>query len=527
MDILLINPYYSQRKEYHSFIVPAPPLALLYLTGYLRKYNVDCKICEFGVFDPSDAINIGERVRFGISDEEIKKIIKKENPKIVGITSMYSIYYADVVDIAKTIKKINNDIKIVLGGNHASSYYPYILKNQNIDIVVIGEGERAFLDLCNVLLNNGALKNIKGIAYKENGNIIKNEPAEVFSNLDEIPFPARDSIDFKKYIPPRHMVPYLMRYPAATIITSRGCPGKCVYCTVKAVWGRTWRGRGAKNVVDEIEMLVHDYGIKEIVVLDDSASINKQRWSDICDEIINRKIDIKWSTPNGIAHWTLDKNILDKMKKAGCYRVTFGIESGNAETRKFLGKPYSLQQAKEMLKYANKIGMWTICTNILGFPYEKEDSIRDTINFAKKCGTDFATFYLLIPQPTSDVYGYFKKENLLNLDAFFENENPDWYEFEKINYILSETGTDTMFFKKEELRRLQKNAYRSFIIYRFLSYAFVPWKILHKLNSWEDFLYCMKLFKNGALILFRLLNPFKIGTVHFLYKKGHVKKDTK
>lgn len=401
-----------------------------------------------------------------------------------------------------------------------SSYYNYVLKDRNIDFVVIGEGELTFYELCQVILKRKKnYENIKGIAFNKKGEIIRTPVRELISNLDDIPFPARDLVVFEKYLATPQHNPYLMRYPSTTIITSRGCPGKCVYCTVRAVWGRTWRGRGPQNVVDEIEELVKKYGVREMAFLDDSASVNKKRWNAICDELIGRKLDIKWSTPNGIAHWTLDKPTIKKMYEAGCYRVTFGIESGNPETREFLGKPYSLSQAKELIEYANNIGMWTICTNIIGFPYEKMNSIKDTIEFAKKCGTDFATFFLLIPQPTSDVYNYFRKENLLNFDRFFEDLTINGDEFEKINYILNETGADTKYFKKEELREIQKKAYREFITYRALSYLFNPIKLVRKIRSKGDLSYVIRLLSYGIKIFLRTVSPLNLKSSDFLYKK--------
>jgi len=522
--ILLINPYYSQKKEYFSFYKPSPPLGLMYLAAYLKKHGLKSKILELGVFEIERAIVSQERVRFGLSDKKIIARLKKEKPQIVGITSMYSVYYRDVMEIAATVKKFNRRIKVVIGGNHASSYFNYILKDKNIDFVVIGEGEKTFLELCQAILNKKKnFHRIKGIAFNQQGKIIKTPPRELIADLDEIPFPDRDLINFKKYLAKESDTPYLMRYPAAGLITSRGCPGRCVYCTVKAVWGRTWRGRSSQNVVDEIELLMKRYGIREISFLDDSASVNKKRWQAICEEIIKRKVDVKWTTPNGIAHWTLDKPTLIKMSQAGCYRITFGIESGNPQTRKFLGKPYPLSQAKKMIGYANQLGMWTICTNIIGFPYEKMKSIRDTIEFAKKSGTDFATFYLLIPQPTSDVYQYFRKEGFLNFDHFFKDLNLDGEEFERINYILNETGADTEYFKKEELKEIQKKAYREFIIYRALIYLFHPRQIFNKVNSGEDLGYVLKLIREGLKIMIRTINPFRTKTKDFLYKKDVLK----
>lgn len=520
MDILLLNPYYSQFIEYYSFYRPNPPVGLLYIASYLKKYGMDSRIYELGAFDTNDAIKIGRRVRFGRSDEEIADIIKKEKPKIVGITSMYSIYYKDVVEIATLIKKTDSNIKIVVGGNHASSYWRHILKNKSIDFVVIGEGEETFLELAKSLLDGGNTEDICGIAHRGgDGSIMRTNPRELIKDLDEIPFPALDLVDYERYLGEGN--PYSMHPPSAGIVSSRGCPGNCVFCTVKAVWGRTWRGRSPTNVVDEIEYVSQKYGVREFGFMDDSTSVNRKRWEGICDEIIKRNLNIKWTTPNGIAHWALTKQVLNKMYKAGCYRITFGIESGHPKTREFLGKPYSLQQAKELIQHANRIGMWTNCTNIIGFPYEDLDSINQTIAFAKKSGTDFACFYLLLPQPTSDVYQYFKKEGLLNFDSFFEADGFDEQEFEKINYILNEIACDTVHFKGKELNRLQKKAYRSFIIYRAMTYLFNPLKLIRKIHSMEDFKYILRSLSKGIRIFFRTLNPLqKKSSDYYLYPKS-------
>lgn len=516
MDIILLNPYYSQLAKYYSFYRPTAPLGLMYLAGYLRKHGLPSKIHELGIFDIVDALKIGRRVRFGVSDEAIIKIILADRPKIIGITCMYSIYYRDVVEIADTIKRADPSVKVIIGGNHASSYWKYVLKHKSIDYVVIGEGEETFLELARNILDGNPARHIQGLAFREGDEkTTATPPRPLKKDLDDIPFPARDLINFRRYAGENN--PFVMRHPTASIITSRGCPCHCVYCTIQAVWGRSWRGRSSVNVVDEMEFLVKEYGIREFSILDDSASVDKKRWEAICDEIIGRKLNIRWTTPNGIAHWTLTKDLVSKMKKAGCYRLTFGIESGNLETRKFLGKPYSLSQAREILRHANLIGMWTICTNIIGFPYENKQSIRDTIEFAKTCGTDFACFYLLIPQPTSEVYDYFKKEKLLDFDSFFKSEKFDEEEFERVNYVLNETGCDTLHFKKEELNRLQKNAYRSFILHRGLSYLFNPLKLVRKIHSLEDLGYVLRLGGKGVEIFLRTLNPLNKKSSDYLY----------
>jgi len=524
MDILLLNPYFTQLAKYYSYFSPTLPMGIMYLAAFLRENGLSCGIGELGIFDIKDAIKIGSRVRFGLSDENIRELLSAKKPKVVGITNMYSVYYRDVIEIARTVKNFDPNIVVVLGGNHATSYWDNVLKNKCVDFVVMGEGEETFLELCRKILDKQDFSEVKGIAFRSGeGLAVKTQARPFMPDLDKIPFPAYDLVDFKRYFTKRHV--FSMRYPATGIITSRGCPGECVYCTVRAVWGRSWRGRTAKNVADEIELLKNNYGIKEFSVLDDSASVDKKRWVAICDEIIRRRLDIKWTTPNGIAHWTLTKDVIAKMRRAGCYRLTFGIESGNAQTRKFLGKPYDLRQATELILYANRIGMWTICTYIIGFPYEDMRSIQDTIDFSKRSGTDFACFYLLIPQPTSRVYDYFKKEGLLNFDKFFESNEFSEEEFEKINYILNETGCDTKFFKKEELSVLQKKAYRSFIMYRAFSFILHPWRMAWKIRSTEDLCYVLRLVFKGLEIFLRTLNPLNKKSSDYLYPRTKERTD--
>jgi len=525
-DILLFNQYFTSKKELPEFVTATLPINLLNLASFIIYKGFKCKIYDLGIFNYSNIIEENDKkIRCGISDDEIINIINKENPKIIGIGCLFTMYFWDVLSIARLIKKVNSKIKVVLGGNHATIFAKDILKESSIDFIVRGEGEITFYELCNNIINNHpSLDSILGLTYRnENGEIISNPDRPLISNLDDLPMIDYSLVDLKKYAIPINKSPYVMRYPLLGIMTSRGCPGKCVFCTVKAVWGRTWRGRSAKKVVDEIELLITNYGIREISFLDDSVSVNKNRWGEICNEILKRKLDIKWTTPNGIAYWTLDKKILGLMKKAGCYRITFGIESGNVETRKFIGKSYSLSLAKDLIEHANKIGMWTICTNIIGFPYETKEQIYDTINFAKISGTDFAVFYLLSPFLTSDVYAYFKKEGLLDYDTVLSDNWLNDVKYEKMFETLSIGGFSTKYLNSTELKKIQMFAYRSFIFYRIFSYIINPLRLLRKIKSFEDFKYFIKLFITGINIVFKGLLSFasfsKKSPFNLFYKK--------
>lgn len=515
MEVILLNQFFTTPKQSNYSYLSIVPLNLLYLATYLKSNGIQSKIFDLGIhrFDKPRIIN--NRIRFGVSDEEIENIIKKEKPKIVGIGCMYSRHYIDVLYIVRLIKKIDSSIKIVVGGNHATSHLDIVLKEKNIDFVVVGEGEVTFFELCQrILSGKDDFLDIKGLAFRNRNSesFINPKKRELIHDLNTLDIIDYSFINLDGYLDDTKISPFLMRYPSFGVISSRGCPGECVFCTVKNVWGRTWRGRSPEHFVKELEFLNKEYKVREFAFLDDTASLDKNRWVGICDEIIKRKLDIKWTTPNGIAHWTLNKDILDKMKEAGCYRITFGIESGCPKTRRFIHKAYSLDQAKELIQHANKIGMWTICTNIIGFPYEKKEDMKQTVKFARSSGTDFATFYLLAPDVSSEVYSYFKKEKLLNYDSIFESEHFDENAYEEMESVLSEDGVDTLFFTKENLKKIQKESYRSFILYRGLSFIFT-FRFFYKIKSWEDLRCSLRYFLTGIKIF---LNSFIRKNTHSL-----------
>ena len=472
MKILLFNPYFSFDNTAYVFYRASIPSQLLYLSGYLKKFGIDSKIYELGVFDEKNCIKIDNKIRCGISDLDICYILSKECPDIVGISTSYTVFHQDYIDLIKLVKTFNRNIKVVVGGNHAS-VFPNEMLSAGADQVVVGEGEQALFD----------------IIHGEKAKIVKRD----FKNLDDIPFPDYDSIDLKKYLSVAN--PFIMRTPVIGIVTSRGCPHNCVYCTANGVWQRKWRARSPENVVAEMKWLVKDYGIREFHIMDDNVSVSRDRLVKICELIIKEKLNIKWATPNGIAHWTLDKELLGLMKKSGCYRITLGIESGDPETRKFIGKQFPLEQAKEVVKEANRLGMWTMATNIIGFPYEKSHQIRNTIDFAKDCGVDFATFFLLLPHPSSEVYKYFVKEGLYNPNDAMS--------------ALNEGGCNTLYFTKQQLLDFRSIAYKEFVEHKFKTYLLHPMILLRKIRSLEDFFYLMKVIGLGFDIKNRLGNKLK------------------
>ena len=312
--------------------------------------------------------------------------------------------------------------------------------------------------------------------------------------MDTVPFPAWDLLNLKKY---DRSGPFSMRTGEIIyqIISSRGCPGHCLYCSIHSVWNHSWRGRSAKNVVDEIEYLMKNFEAKEFSFQDDSMSVNRNRMMDICKEIIGRKLKIKWTTPNGIAHWTLDEEVIGLMKQAGCYRITFGIESGDVETRRWVGKPYSLDQAKRLIKFANSIGLWTLATNIIGFPYETDEQMERTLKYAVESGVDQAFFYILGPRPGTEMYTIFEKEG--------------WLIKDKKRLFSEDVACDTKYFTGAELVKKQKDMYQYFFKKRWISIGSVG-RILSKIRSVDDLKYMMRISWYGLKLMSNFANNTKV-----------------
>lgn len=496
MKILLIWHPITVRPPDPSRPSPSIPIGLAYLASVLEQENYEVKILDALALGYNQLTKRGECITVGLTDEEIAKAVESFQPDIVGISSMFTAYASDAYNCARIVKTINPTIPVVFGGSHVSINPAAVLSNKNVDIAVKGEGEITFLELVKALEKKENLFQIPGTVVRGEAGLHWNQPRPFIKDLDSLPFPAFHLLPLEIYSKMADANPFLMRQPSLPLITSRSCPYRCVYCSIHSVWGHAWRGRSPKNVVDEIEFLIDKYHVRELSIRDDNFTVNRKRVIDICDLIKERGLDVKWCTPNGVAIWTLNKEVIRKMKEAGCYRLTFGIESGNRETLKFIGKPLNPEYAKKMIKYANKIGLWTVCTFILGLPLEDENSIRDTINYALSCDTDFAAFYVFAPFPGTPAYEVCKKEELV------KDEGESW------GAILGGNGCGTKYLSKDTVQKLQFEAQASFMNKRLRSVD-TTIRLIRKIHSVEDIRYVMKIIKKGLRIGLLMVRPQK------------------
>ncbi|MBI5332222.1 MAG: cobalamin B12-binding domain-containing protein [Candidatus Aenigmarchaeota archaeon] len=512
MKILLIKPPLDLFDFEVASIVP--PLGLAYIAGFLEKNDYNVKILDTVVEDTEPKHIKDNLYHWGLSYEKINEFILKEKPDVVGIGCLFSSQFRNSMVVAKHAKEAG--CIVVVGGTHASANPEELLKSGYIDYVVLGEGEETVLELMKSIenkeelrsnssksrigkyhnkytfLNNkksisdSAICKIDGLAYKYRGKIHVNQKTKYIKNIDTIPMPARHLLPMKKYLDlGSGHGPSVMRTPCTSVITSRGCPFNCVFCSTHNVWGKTWRGRDAKKVVDEVEEIVKTYGVKEVHFDDDNISLDRERMEQICNEIIKRGLKIKWCTPNGIALWTLDEALLRLMKKSGCYKLSFGLESGDKETLKFIRKPLqNLGIVKEKVALVNSAGIWTQGFFIIGFPYESLSSVQNTVNFAVDVDLDFASFEIAAPLPGTDLYRIMRKENMVN--------EIDWEDIR-----LRHVEMKTKHFTTKELVKLQKQVYLGFFKRRLFGYLnpIKTFKRLRRIDSLDSLKFIAKIAK--------------------------------
>lgn len=526
MRILLINPNYSepiQEDGSHTTLIPNFPIGLGYIASYVRKYSDH----EVEVLDAGERVvpylsEVGETMIYGLTSDEIRQKLEKVRPDVIGISGMYSRHAVNTHLCAALAQDCHPDVPVIVGGSHASLLPDVVIQDENIDFVCIGEGEITFLEFCNAIDRLEDTSKLLGLCYKKDGKVIKNPPRPRIEDLNSIPFPARDLFDFEFYVKHIGNEDFIMRQPWADLITSRGCPFNCSFCNVRFVWTRKWRYRSADNIVSEMRLMKEKYSIREFAFMDDSASVNKKVFMRLLDTIIEAKLDIKFTFPTGLAFTTLDKEVMDKLYEAGCYRITFGLESGNPEIRKDIRKTWPLDKAKELIKHANHIGMWTANTNIIGFLNETREQMEDTLRFNIESGVDLATFYLLHTHPAADIYRQFEEAGIVPKMCKPKNGNDIIRYYKEIYPLISDTPQRNKHFTSTQLEVIQGEFYRRFLRYRLKAVLKNPLHLLRKMRNFESLKYTLNLgMVYIKMLIYSLFPKNKKDMTRRLFLKGH------
>jgi len=423
MKILFVVPN-AEIKVAASQVLP---LGLAYLASTLIEEGHDVKIL----------------------DKRIEKNGKiKDNFDLVGITATTPLI-TKAWEISKEAKEFNPNCQVVLGGPHPTVLPEESLQQDSVDIIVRGEGEDTIKEVCKNIEKNKTLKDVKGISYKENGKIIHNPDRSFIEDLDKISFPKRELFNLKKYQP---IQPLLTTRKSLNIITSRGCPYNCNFC-YKGIFGCKYRMRSVSNLIEEWRLLVENFKVEEIGIQDDLFNFDKKRVIEFCRELIKEGLDVPWCTPNGIRVNYVDREVLSVMKRAGCYRIAYGIENGNQDMLNMMGKGITLQQVRDATRIAKTVGLKIAGSFILGNAGENVSTMMQTINFACSLPIDYALFNIATPYPGTRLFELVKTNGKILVKS--------WEEYSAIEgKCYFEYGN----LKKDIVENMFRYAYRRFYL---------------------------------------------------------------
>lgn len=429
LKALLIIP--SQKWVYGADIGPSyPPLGILYIAGTMEQVGVDVKVLDI------DADKIPA--------DKLVTSISNFRPDLIGITATTPTIKG-AFGLSDLIKR-HYEIPIVLGGIHPTMNAAECIRHPSIDFVVKGEGEDIIKELVIELIQGKRdFSKIKGLLWKDGGRFIFNGERELIGELDRIPFPARHLLkNFSAYKPPdaEHL-------PVASIMTTRGCPGRCTYCCTQNIFKDKYRMRGIDNVLGEIDEIIRAFKVKEIHIADDAFNANRERALNLCEAIRKRDLGINFEFLNGLRADVIDEQILDAFKSIGIRNVGFGVENADESILKNVKKNISPEKVRRAIALSKKKGFKTWLFFMLGLPGETQATIKKTIAFANETDPDFAKFLIFKPYPGSVIYDEIKEKGLID-DLDFNNYGiytPPVHRLEDL------TKSDLLYWQKKAFRQ--------------------------------------------------------------------------
>jgi len=426
-----------------------PPLGIAYIAAYLRKREIDVSI-----IDPTPK-------QLPVFDY-IKEIVKQK-PDVIGFFTT-GVNMKKVKEVQRLLKKENINAPIVLGG-------PQVTVSPNdfdFDYAVIGEGEITAYELTKVLKGSLKKEEVNGLAYYENKKLIINKPRKLIKDLDILPLPARNLFNLNWYFQNDSIIRGTWGR-GTSVLWSRGCPYNCLFCVSRNVFGRSMRLRSPKLIVDEIQQLKKKYGIKIFYVLDDILNINQEWTNEICNELIRRKLNIKWSCQIRVDR--VNPEILKKMKEAGCLELEFGCESGSQKVLNAIRKGTTVFQIEEAFQMARQAGIKTLAYFMIGNPEEDYEDIKKTIELAKKIKADYYEFSISTPYPGSDLWKLAKKNGWLKDGSY----SSAFHSGDRALPIME------INFKIDELLKIKAyllNQFRNRYLAQFLSQPLFVWDLI-------------------------------------------------
>jgi radical SAM superfamily enzyme YgiQ (UPF0313 family) len=427
VKVLLIYPcemsvYRGTRFEFKQTQECLPPLNIAVLAGSLRSAGHDVSALDLQVEGDQEAA--------------IRGAVSSWRPDLVGI-SFKTPLYNQARQIAALVRRVAPAALIVGGGVHATNYPELCLAETEMDVIVIGEGDYTIIRLADAV----PLSQIEGIAYKQDGRIVLNRNVkenahtgsqEHFRDLDSLPYPDWEVFDLARYSGISRL--FYDATPVGFIETSRGCPGRCVFCS-KGVYNSAWRRKSPQRVVDEMQRMLA-YGFREIEIVDDAFTTDLDRAVAVCQEILRRRLRFPWCCRNGLRVSDVTPEFFRIARKAGLHLVAFGFETGNAALLAEMKKGATLERGRQAARWASQAGITVMGYFLMGLPGETEQTLRETIDFACSLDIDFVKYNLAMPLPGTGLHEMWKDRlNVTNWEQYslhlparnlYEHPTLDW-----------------------------------------------------------------------------------------------------
>ena len=436
LEILLVNPPYEPGKGYNRegrctqeagfWATPWPPFSLAMIAAVLRKDH---------------AVRIMDCPAQNVSEKKLLDAAARNTPDIVIFSVSTETIESDLATLGK-LKGLPKRPVVIVFGVHATVFAEDILKNSAVDFVVRGEPEETAKELIAALNNGSDLRGVKGIdGRSESGQIFSTDSRDFIRNLEALPFPAWDLVDLGRYRLPVSQRKFII------INTLRGCPFPCSFCNARAYYGSLARLRSVLNVLDEVKFSIDRYRIRDIFFWSDTFTLVPGHVTSLCAGMISEGLNVRW-VANSRAD-TVDEDMLILMKRAGCWMISFGIESGDDRILESCGKNITVEKIEHAVRMAKAAGIKIAGHFIFGLPGETEETARKTIGLAKKLDLDFAQFYAAVPYPGSPLFEQASSAGWIR--------GKKWDQFRQSEFVM-----DLPTLSRESLYRLKRKAYHAF-----------------------------------------------------------------
>lgn len=454
MKVLLINPPLRRMTGLASFYYPLGLASLAKVAIDLGHessvYDVDMAKATLGGFSFNTEFRQMQNYLNVLNDashplwDEIAEYIRSYRPAVAGIRAQTTTY-ASALKVAEIIKKVSKDIVVVMGGPHPSVDSKSVLKCEDVDYVVMGEGEVTFAEFLKAMQNKSDFSSIKGLCFRSNGEAVECGTRGLVENIDSLSIPASELLAFENNYTSEDM---------GIIMASRGCPFSCTYCF--HMWGKRVRYRSPEKIIEEITLVKERYGTQQFSFKDDTFTLKKTWVLELCERLNSSGLKINWDCTTRVE--VLDRYLLKAMKRAGCNIVKIGVESGSEKILKDMKKGITKDQIRHAVKLMNGLGIFWSTYFIMGLPQESSDDIRQTLDFMKEIKPYYASIGLFKPFPGTEAFKSGVDMGILKPSM----SNEEYFHVNPINYFYIDANKRTVPMGKETFDHVTKNTFISF-----------------------------------------------------------------